>query len=113
MSVRLVTVMETPAWRSESPTFSDVARSLLVGSFPTFSQHCMITNISSIPIPRQMNGRMACMGVYGKPRMEASPTEVAIPIPMLVSPAKERYTRTWERMENVQQRKVTLSPLSK
>ena len=29
-----------------------------------------MTNMSSIPIPRQRKGRMACRGVKGKPRAE-------------------------------------------
>ena len=60
MSVRLVTVMETPACCSARPIFSVME---VEGSRRRLVQHCTITNMSSIPIPRQRKGSMECMGV--------------------------------------------------
>ena len=49
-----------------------------------------MTNISSIPIPRQMKGKTACIGVYGKPKRELIPIEMIMPMAMLKRPVRVR-----------------------
>ena len=43
----------------------------------------MMTNMSSMPIPRQSSGSAGCIGVQGKPRRELRLMATLIPIPML------------------------------
>ena len=46
-------------------------------------RHWMMTNMSSIPMPRQRKGRMACMGVYGRQSREETPRETTRPSKIL------------------------------
>ena len=46
--------------------------------------------MSSIPIPRQMKGRMVCKGVYGKTNTELMLSPITNPIPIPRMPTMER-----------------------
>ena len=43
----------------------------------------MMTNMSSMPMPRQRKGRMACIMVKGRKRAEEMPMDTTNPIKML------------------------------
>ena len=62
-SVTLVTVTETPACFKAVAIFSSVVRCRREESFFTLLTDCMMTNMSSIPIPRHSSGRAGCIGV--------------------------------------------------
>ena len=88
MSVTLVTVMERPAWARVSPSL----RSLERFDFEALRlfQHWVMTNMSSMPMPRQRKGRMVCRGVTGNPRAELRPRPTTSPSRTEKSPAKVR-----------------------
>ena len=59
-SVSDVTVMATPAWRIVLPILSPRS-SVVRDDFSWLLKHCRMTNMSSIPIPRAMNGTVPWM----------------------------------------------------
>ena len=61
--VKDVIVMATPAFLIAKPIW--VARSLSLFSDFKESKLWTMTNISSIPMPSNINGSMECIGVYG------------------------------------------------
>ena len=89
-SVTLVTVMETPACFRASAIFSSVLRCWRAASFLTLLTDCMMTNMSSMPIPRHTRGRTLCIEFQEYPSAELKLRARQIPIPIQTRPETER-----------------------
>ena len=89
-SVTLVTVTETPACFRASAIFSSVLRCLRAASFLTLLTDCMMTNMSSIPIPRHTRGRIRWKLLKENPMAKLRLRAIEIPIPIQTRPETER-----------------------
>ena len=70
-SVREVTVMAQPARDMVRPkrSFSDRVQSVGL----RLLKHCMVTNMSSMPMPRRRKGMMLWRGPYARPQRLQKP----------------------------------------
>lgn len=93
ISVSEVTVMDTPACFNAIPMRSGIE--ILLGlerqSGNRLFQHCMITNMSSTPIPKSRKGKILLTGPYTRKQAEPIPYEIATERPTQLIPAMERY----------------------
>ena len=89
ISVTDVTVMEAPACFIVIPMFVTTVFVFFFSAGILF-KHLIMTNISSMPIPRQIKGRTAVALVKGKPKAIVRATPIVTPKNTAIIPAAAR-----------------------
>ena len=87
-SVNEVTVIAQPALDMVRPKRSFRERWQSVGL--RLLKHCMVTNMSSMPMPRRRKGMMLWRGPYARPQRLQKPYAKPIDMPTLARPISER-----------------------
>lgn len=84
--------MDTPACLSAIPIRSgiEILLRLVRQSGNKLFQHCMITNMSSTPIPSNKNGKILFTGPYTMKHAEPIPYDMTTAKPTQLIPATER-----------------------